>query len=286
MRKVFISVLIAAVFLSMPALASGSAVGGWKVTEDAAVSAQAQAVFDKAVEGLTGADYETIALLSTQVVAGTNYCFLCRVTPVYPDPESSYAFVYVYEDLQGNASILEVKDIDFGLSDSSDGTDILTPDNKEQDFSPYDFITGETGNGKYLTYTFPDLRLFLPAEWEGRFLTETDEHGVSFYQKATHDRYLEEKVTEHGGFLFQLRASEDDSFRSLPAYREIGFSDNAGLYFYLKLPTDYRAYNDPVIRDEYDEMMGQIDLIAEKSEIRKSMHFYTDGIESTDPGMS
>lgn len=115
MRKMFISVLIAAVFFSMPLHASGPAVGGWQVTEDAAVSAQAQAVFDQAVEELVGADYEAIALLSTQVVAGTNYCFLCRVTPVYPDPESSYAFIYIYEDLQGNAMVMEVKEIDFGL---------------------------------------------------------------------------------------------------------------------------------------------------------------------------
>ena len=156
----------------------------------------------------------------------------------------------------------------------------------EASFSPYDFITGETGNGKYLVYTFPDICLLIPAGWKDRYLTETDEYGVNFYQKASHDRYLDEGVTEHGGFLFRFSASEDESFRDLPDYRDLGYSENAGLYFYLKLPSDVRFYNDPEIREEYGEMSGEIDLIADMAQIRKSMHFYTDGIESTDPGMS
>jgi len=156
----------------------------------------------------------------------------------------------------------------------------------EASFSPYDYITGETGNGKYLVYTFPDVCLLIPAGWKDRYVVDTDEYGVNFYHKASHDRYLDENVTEHGGFLFRLSASEDESFRDLPDYRDLGFSENADLYFYLKLPTDVRFYNDPEIREEYGEMFGEIDLIAEMAQIRKSMHFYTDGIESTDPGMS
>lgn len=156
----------------------------------------------------------------------------------------------------------------------------------EASFSPYDYITGETGNGKYLVYTFPDVCLLIPAGWRDRYVIDTDEYGVNFYQKASHDRYLDENVTEHGGFLFRFSASKDESFRDLPAYRDLGFSENAGLYFYLKLPTDVRFYNDPEIREEYGEMFGEIDLIADMAQIRKSMHFYTDGIESTDPGMS
>ena len=53
------------------------------------------------------------------------------------------------------------------------------------------------------------------------------------------------------------------------------------------MPSDYQAYvYDDDIRSEYDAMNKQIAGIAEMAKIHKSMHFYTDGIESTDPGMS
>ena len=43
---------------------------------------------------------------------------------------------------------------------------------------------------------------------------------------------------------------------------------------------------DADIRAEYDAMSKQIEEIAEMAKIHKSMLFYTDGIESIDPGMS
>ena len=53
------------------------------------------------------------------------------------------------------------------------------------------------------------------------------------------------------------------------------------------MPSDYQAYvYDADIRAEYDAMNKQIEGIAEMAKIHRSMHFYTDGIESTDPGMS
>ena len=48
------------------------------------------------------------------MVAGLNRCLLCEVSPVVPDPQPQYALVYVYEDLQGGASLNEVIDLDVG----------------------------------------------------------------------------------------------------------------------------------------------------------------------------
>ena len=70
--------------------------------------------FGKALEGLTGASYLPVANLGEQVVAGLNRCLLCRVTPVVPDARPHYALVYVYEDLQGGAKLLQVIDLDIG----------------------------------------------------------------------------------------------------------------------------------------------------------------------------
>ena len=83
-------------------------VGGWKATEDPAMTADLENVFHKAVEGLLGVNYEPIACLGTQLVSGTNYAFFCRAQAVAPNAEPYYAVVKVYEDLEGNAEILEI----------------------------------------------------------------------------------------------------------------------------------------------------------------------------------
>ena len=107
--------LALAVTLCVGASADGL-LGGWQVCEDPTVTKKAQAVLDKALEGFVGSHVEPAALLATQVVAGTNYCFLCRVTPVVPNAQSAWCLVYVYHALDGSARILEFQDVTLGLS--------------------------------------------------------------------------------------------------------------------------------------------------------------------------
>jgi len=87
--------------------------GGWENVphETAELPADAQAAFDKAVDSLVGAEYVPVALLSTQVVAGTNYCILCQITPVAPNATPTWALVYIYADLDGNAEITNVYEL-------------------------------------------------------------------------------------------------------------------------------------------------------------------------------
>ncbi len=154
------------------------------------------------------------------------------------------------------------------------------------EFTPYEYHIMYTANGHYIVYDFPDVMLYIPIEWENAITVEQTDSGVAFFQTASYDKFLEDGLPK-GGFLFKLRASEDESFRELPEYEYIGFSENAGLHFYLSMPSDYEAYvYDDDIRAEYDAMNKQISGIAEMAKIHKSMHFYTDEIESTDPGMS
>ena len=88
----------------------GPLAGGWSETESPVMTDEAKAAFQKATEGFVGVDYKPVALLSTQVVAGTNYRILCEATVVYPGAEMHDAVVTVYEDLQGNASILSISE--------------------------------------------------------------------------------------------------------------------------------------------------------------------------------
>lgn len=102
--------------------------GGWKLTEDGALTEEAQSAFDKAMEGFVGVNYTPLALLGTQLVSGTNYCFLCEATVVYPDAQPYYAVVSVYQDLQGKAEILNIVALDLGKIAESGTIEDSQPD--------------------------------------------------------------------------------------------------------------------------------------------------------------
>lgn len=90
-------------------------VGGWavQVPEQAAeLPQEAQAALTKALEGYTGINLVPIALLGTQVVAGTNYLFLCEGAAVTPDAAPGLYVVKVYEDLKGASEISSVEAFD------------------------------------------------------------------------------------------------------------------------------------------------------------------------------
>lgn len=110
MKKLLTLLLV--ILCASAALAEPMADGWQNVPhEAAALPDDAQAAFDKALEGLDGAEYTPVTLLSTQVVAGMNYCTLCQITPVVPDATPSWALVYIYADLQGNAEITNVYEL-------------------------------------------------------------------------------------------------------------------------------------------------------------------------------
>ena len=90
--------------------AEGPLDGAWQEAESPVLTDEAKTAFEKATEGFVGVDYKPVALLSTQVVAGTNYRILCEATTVYPGAEMHYAVMTVYEDLEGSASILSISD--------------------------------------------------------------------------------------------------------------------------------------------------------------------------------
>jgi hypothetical protein len=89
--------------------------GGWEPAEDRSsvvIPQEAKDVFDKAVENLDGNELEPMALLGTQVVAGTNYAFLCFSTLQTEETINGIQVVTVYEDLDGNAEITNICTVD------------------------------------------------------------------------------------------------------------------------------------------------------------------------------
>ena len=82
--------------------------GSWQQSESPVIPEDVQKAFDSATETLTGASYEPIALVSTQLVSGMNYCIFCEYSTSAKDMDSGYAFVTLYVDLQGNSEITDI----------------------------------------------------------------------------------------------------------------------------------------------------------------------------------
>ena len=82
--------------------------GGWAINNDfdGIDDANAMSAFEKATEDLDGYRYDVAAVLGSQIVAGTNYLYLCRAEMVVPDAKPEYVILKVYEDLEGNAEII------------------------------------------------------------------------------------------------------------------------------------------------------------------------------------
>lgn len=105
----------------------GIEAGGWSINRevlDISRNPEAEGAFGKATGLLDGVDYEPIALLGTQTVAGTNYCILSKASAVRPDAEVTYVLMYVYEDLDGNSEVTNIYDLGnvSGINGNTDGS--------------------------------------------------------------------------------------------------------------------------------------------------------------------
>ena len=140
--------------------------GGWMPAWESDITDERKALFDRGINGLVGVNYEPVAYLGSQIVAGTNHAFLCRATVVYPGAQPKYVIVYLYEDLQGNVSILNIADFDIGSYCTYGEED------SRSDFAEFDAmkITGNIENGCYVL----TVQLDGTGEWRAAELPEED----------------------------------------------------------------------------------------------------------------
>ncbi len=85
--------------------------GGWQTYEGQGIPAKAQVAFEKAMKGYVGMKLTPKKLIATQVVAGTNYKFLCDGTGVYPGAKTKEYVVVIYRDLNDNCTISSVTEV-------------------------------------------------------------------------------------------------------------------------------------------------------------------------------
>lgn len=91
-------------------------VGTWTRAESPVVTEEMRAWFQAAVEKDSDIAFKPVALVATQLVSGMNYCFLSETMPEDASSNASsgeevskYALVYLYVNLQSEASILRIE---------------------------------------------------------------------------------------------------------------------------------------------------------------------------------
>ena len=82
--------------------------GGYGTLKTPEITSELKKIFKKATEDYKDAEVTPVAYLAKQVVAGINHRVLCRYKKA--GCSETYAIVTIYADLQGGASILDIRD--------------------------------------------------------------------------------------------------------------------------------------------------------------------------------
>ena len=135
------ALLNAMLLLSIPATAFAETpvVGGWSLPNMLSIPEEAKILYDQTADEMDE-ELEPMALLGTQVVAGTNYCFLCK------DGDARYVLVYIRQKPEGGAELLEKSDLYIGLKEDVTG---------ETETEPFDKIVSDphSVNADPITYS-------------------------------------------------------------------------------------------------------------------------------------
>ena len=91
--------------------------GGWENAADPSITEDIKKIMAKATETITGEDFEPVAYIASQVVAGKNHAILCKATPSTKglSNEAKYVIVTIYENLEGKCEISKITDVSLGI---------------------------------------------------------------------------------------------------------------------------------------------------------------------------
>ncbi len=120
--------------------------------------------------------------------------------------------------------------------------------------------TQEQQNGSIL-YSFEELQLSIPEDWEGKFVTGVEKGSITFYHKDSLEAGKKDGETGCGA-LFTIHCSSDYDFaENLPNYYLAG-SGEKGIY-YITVPGDLHGYQkDETILSQWKEMSADVEEIC------------------------
>lgn len=87
--------------------------GGWNLDEvkGCNLPQKVQSAFTAVTGDMTGADYEPVAYLGSQIVNGINYRILCKRRLVIQNSEPSLVKMIIHEEADGSVSLVSVSGI-------------------------------------------------------------------------------------------------------------------------------------------------------------------------------
>lgn len=128
-------------------------------------------------------------------------------------------------------------------------------------------IGTETTNAEGQTvYTYEEISVIIPEEWQGKYMIQESEDGISFFQTASHEK------TEGLGFLCGFYRADNMVDQSAGAMQLAYTGDT--MYYYQE-PTDVNCYyEDEQIVGEYSAMMEKTRQMRESLQIHKENVHY------------
>lgn len=148
----------------------------WEIPQINKVTVDQKKYFEEAVGKLDGYFYEPVALLGTQIVSGTNYCFLCTPTITADNAMGSMVLTYVYVDLQGEATYL--KDDRLVLPGTESASDDGTPMVGGWSYAESAAITDDVKNMVYKAAEANGGDLYEPIAYVGSQIVSGTNHAI------------------------------------------------------------------------------------------------------------
>ena len=213
--------------------------GGWEMnTGDTSIDAEENSAAKKAYEKamndfaensyeVIGNSYEVIAYLGSQVVAGTNYCYLCRESSDKPNPVVDFVLVFVYEDLGGNAEISDITPV-FSATDGPDdsqidqdyGTEVWPEEVSEETEGDQDSQGDDASGTFYIGDNSKDIQLASSLPYPDGVFYESIE-----IQSDKEPYELRVYVKTDGKPSYDLKACADQAFKRISNMGIISFYD-------------------------------------------------------------
>ena len=108
-----LSLILTVFSISALYVSAATSTGRWTVSKArySFLTSSQEKIFSKAVDDLDGVNYEPVALLAKQVVAGTNYVFLCQGTTMTAEPAKAWYILTATKSPENDMTLQSVKKI-------------------------------------------------------------------------------------------------------------------------------------------------------------------------------
>ena len=119
-----------------------------------------------------------------------------------------------------------------------------------------------TEDGNYAYYFECGINVKMPEDWYRNVLVEAEQKFVTFYHRASYDKYLEDGDNA-GGKLLTIGCSVNTDFKDYSGYTYIGYDEEEAMNYYYAVPTDYQGYaEDEAVKSEYDQLYSELEEVC------------------------